>query len=93
MVDSSPRSIWGDPARGDAHGLGELGLGEAALLALFGEPLAALAGHQCLAASFGLFRSADALDVGVAVPLGEAAHRSFSSSVRGHEKVALAQLS
>jgi hypothetical protein len=28
----------GDPARGDAHGLGELDLGEAALLALRGEP-------------------------------------------------------
>ena len=36
----------GDPARRDAHGLGELGLGEATLLALAGEPLAALPGHQ-----------------------------------------------
>jgi hypothetical protein len=72
----------GDPAGGDAHGLGELGLSEAVALALFGEPVAALAGHQFLAAPFGFLLPADAFDVGVAVPLGEAAHRSFSSSAR-----------
>ncbi len=32
----------GDPAGGDAHGLGELGLGEAVAFAFFGEPLAAM---------------------------------------------------
>jgi hypothetical protein len=72
----------GDPAWGDAHGLGELGLGEAALLALLGEPLPALPGHQGFAASFGFFGPADALDVGVAVPLGVAGHWLPSSAVR-----------
>ena len=82
MVDSSPRSIWETLPRGDAHGLSELGLGEAALLALLGEPLAALPGHQCLAAPFGFFGTADALDVGVAVPLGVAGHWLPSSAAR-----------
>ena len=44
--------------------------GEAALLALASEPLAALPGHQGLAAPFGFLGTADAFDVGVAVPLG-----------------------
>jgi hypothetical protein len=69
-------------AGGDANGLGELGLGEAALLALLGEPLAALPGHQCLAAPFGFFGTADALNVGVAVPLGVAGHWLPSSAAR-----------
>ena len=81
MVDSSPRSIW-ETARGDAHCLGELGLGEAALLALVCEPLSALPGHQGLAAPFGFFGTADALDVGVAVPLGVAGHWLPSSAAR-----------
>ena len=36
----------GDPARGDAHGVGMLSLRETVAFALFGEPLAALPGHQ-----------------------------------------------
>ena len=39
------------------------------MLALLGEPLAALAGHQCLAAPLSFFGTADAFDVCVAVPL------------------------
>ncbi len=54
----------GDPAGGDAHGRGELGLGEAVALAFFGEMVAALAGHQHLAAPFGFLLPADAFDVG-----------------------------
>jgi len=59
----------GHPAGGDAHGLGELGLRQSVAFAFFGEPVAALAGHQRLAAAFGFLLAADALDVGGAVPL------------------------
>src|SRR5215470_18248561 len=69
-----------DPAGGDAHDLGELGLGEAVAFAFFGEPLAALPGHECLAAAFGFFLTADAVDVGGAVPFGVTGHRPDSSS-------------
>jgi hypothetical protein len=44
-------------------------LGQAALIALLGEPLAALAGHQCLAAPLSFFGTAGAFDVCVAVSL------------------------
>jgi len=50
----------GHPAGRDSHGLGEVGLGESVALAFFGEPLAALAAHQDLAASFGFLLAAGA---------------------------------
>jgi hypothetical protein len=64
----------GHPARGDAHGLDKPSLGETALLALLGEPLPSLPGGQGLAAPLGFFGAADALDVGVAIPLGVTGH-------------------
>ena len=62
--------------------------GEALALALLGEPVAGLVGHELLAAPFGLFRAADALKVGGAVPLGVSAHQLGSSSARGAAGVA-----
>src|SRR5215472_9885013 len=72
-VDGSQFATFdlGDPAGGDAHGLSELSLGQAMALAFFSEPLAALPGHKHLAAAFGFFLTADAIDVGGAVLLGE----------------------
>jgi hypothetical protein len=70
------------PAGGDAHGLGELGLGESVALAFLGELVAALAGHRRLAALLGFLLAAGALEVGGAVPLGVAAHVRVSSSAR-----------
>jgi hypothetical protein len=81
MVASSPRSIW-ETRTGGRPWRGEPGLGQAVAFPFFGEPLAALAGHQRLAAPLGFFLAADAVDVGAAVPLGVTAHRPDSSSAR-----------
>jgi hypothetical protein len=77
----SSRTPTSFPALG-ARKLGELSAADVDRWLLPGEPLAALPGHQCLAASFGFVGSADALDVGVAVPLGVAGHWLPSSAAR-----------
>jgi len=48
--------------------------------AFFGEPLAALPGHECLAAAFGFFLTADAVDVGGVVPFAPAIRRGLIMS-------------
>jgi len=72
----------GYPAGRNPHRLSELSLGQAAALTLFSQPVAALASHQYFTAAFGFLLTADALDIGGAVPLGVAAHRPSSSSAR-----------
>src|SRR5262245_40223535 len=72
----------GDPAGGDAHRLGELGLGQAVTLAFPGEAETGLAGHQLLAAPLSCFGTAGPFDVGGTIPLGIAPHRPASSSAR-----------
>jgi hypothetical protein len=69
MVDSSPRSIWETLPEVTPMVWASWAWGQAALLALLGEPLAALAGHHSLAVPLSFFGTADAFDVCVAVPL------------------------
>src|SRR5260370_38594655 len=72
----------GDPAGGDAHRLGELGLCEPLALTLARQPVSRLAGHEVLAAPLGLFQAADPFDVGGAVPLAVFTHHPDSSYAR-----------